>query len=77
MVVKKAQVIKFFFIFQYNFFLDTLIEQLLLDKDSILRYGAMYTIGLAYCGTSNNNAIKKLLHVAVSDVSGIFFLNEY
>jgi len=48
---------------------DTLIEQLLLDKDPILRYGAMYTIGLAYCGTANNSAIKRLLHVAVSDVS--------
>jgi 26S proteasome regulatory subunit N2 len=24
---------------------DVLIEQLLLDKDPILRYGAMYTIG--------------------------------
>jgi len=48
---------------------DTLIEQLLMDKDPILRYGAMYTIGLAYCGTANNNAIKRLLHVAVSDVS--------
>jgi 26S proteasome regulatory subunit N2 len=48
---------------------DTLIEQMLLDKDAILRYGAMYTIGLAYCGTSNNSAIRKLLHVAVSDVS--------
>jgi 26S proteasome regulatory subunit N2 len=48
---------------------DTLIEQLLLDKDPILRYGAMYTIGLSYCGTANNSAIKRLLHVAVSDVS--------
>jgi len=48
---------------------DPLIQQLLLDKDPILRYGAMYTIGLAYCGTANNNAIRKLLHVAVSDVS--------
>lgn len=48
---------------------DVLIEQLLLDKDPILRYGAMYTIGLAYCGTASNNAIKQLLHVAVSDVS--------
>jgi len=48
---------------------DTLIEQLLLDKDPILRYGAMYTIGLAYCGTANNSAIRRLLHVAVSDVS--------
>ncbi len=48
---------------------DTLIEQLTLDKDPILRYGAMYTIALAYCGTANNAAIRRLLHVAVSDVS--------
>jgi len=48
---------------------DTLIEQLLLDKDPLLRYGSMYTIAMAYCGTANNNAIRRLLHVAVSDVS--------
>eukprot|EP01102_Stenamoeba_stenopodia_P013510 TRINITY_DN4394_c0_g1_i1.p1 TRINITY_DN4394_c0_g1~~TRINITY_DN4394_c0_g1_i1.p1 ORF type:complete len:951 (-),score=235.34 TRINITY_DN4394_c0_g1_i1:34-2886(-) len=48
---------------------DTLIEQLTLDKDPILRYGGMYTIGLAYCGTANNGAIRRLLHIAVSDVS--------
>jgi 26S proteasome regulatory subunit N2 len=48
---------------------DVLIEQLVMDKDPILRYGAMYTIGLAYCGTANNGAIRRLLHVAVSDVS--------
>jgi len=48
---------------------DTLIEQLILDKDPILRYGGMSTIGLAYCGTGNNSAIRRLLHVAVSDVS--------
>jgi len=48
---------------------DVLIDQLLGDKDPILRYGGMYTIGLAYCGTSNNGAIRRLLHVAVSDVS--------
>lgn len=29
----------------------------------------MYAIGMAYCGTSNNSAIRRLLHVAVSDVS--------
>ena len=48
---------------------DGLIEQLSRDKDSILRYGAMFTIGLAYCGTANNSAISRLLHIAVSDVS--------
>ena len=34
-----------------------------------MRYGAMFAIGVAYAGTSNNNAIKKLLHYSVSDVS--------
>eukprot|EP01087_Luapelamoeba_hula_P014327 TRINITY_DN417_c0_g1_i1.p1 TRINITY_DN417_c0_g1~~TRINITY_DN417_c0_g1_i1.p1 ORF type:complete len:525 (-),score=129.23 TRINITY_DN417_c0_g1_i1:54-1628(-) len=48
---------------------DTLIQTLLLDKDPILRYGGMYTIALAYCGTADDGAIRKLLHVAVSDVS--------
>jgi len=48
---------------------DTMIESLSTDKDPILRYGGQFTVGLAYCGTANNNAIRKLLHVAVSDVS--------
>jgi len=48
---------------------DTLIEQLLQDKDHIIRYGGIYMIALAYCGTGNNKAIKKCLHVAVSDVN--------
>lgn len=29
----------------------------------------MYTIGCAYVGTSNNQAVQKLLHFAVSDVN--------
>jgi 26S proteasome regulatory subunit N2 len=37
------------------------------DKDSLIRYGAMYTIGSAYIGTGHNKAISKLLHFAVSD----------
>jgi len=48
---------------------DVLIDTLLGDKDPILRYGGAYTIGLAYCGTANSGAIRKLLHLAVSDVS--------
>jgi 26S proteasome regulatory subunit N2 len=48
---------------------DVLIELLAGDKDPILRYGAMHMIGLAYCGTANSGAIRKLLHFAVSDVS--------
>jgi 26S proteasome regulatory subunit N2 len=48
---------------------DTLIEQMVRSKDSIMRYGAMFAIGCAYAGTNNNSAVKKLLHYAVSDVS--------
>ncbi|KAG0348134.1 proteasome regulatory particle base subunit [Podila humilis] len=33
------------------------------------RYGGMYTIAMAYCDTGNNKAIRRLLHVAVSDVN--------
>ena len=45
---------------------DGLIEQLQRDKDPILRRSAMYTVAMAYCGTGNNAAVRKLLHVAVS-----------
>eukprot|EP00252_Welwitschia_mirabilis_P004380 TRINITY_DN1472_c0_g1_i3.p1 TRINITY_DN1472_c0_g1~~TRINITY_DN1472_c0_g1_i3.p1 ORF type:complete len:1033 (-),score=243.32 TRINITY_DN1472_c0_g1_i3:148-3138(-) len=48
---------------------DTLIEQMTRDQDPILRYGGMYALALAYRGTSNNKAIRHLLHFAVSDVS--------
>ncbi|XP_022093769.1 26S proteasome non-ATPase regulatory subunit 1-like [Acanthaster planci] len=47
---------------------DPLIESLCRDKDPILRRSGMYTIALAYCGTGNNQAIRRLLHFAVSDV---------
>jgi 26S proteasome regulatory subunit N2 len=48
---------------------DTLIEQLSREKDPILRYGAMYCVGLAYAGTGNSNALKKLIKFSVSDVN--------
>ncbi|CAG9859898.1 unnamed protein product [Phyllotreta striolata] len=48
---------------------DTLIQQLISDKDPILRRSGMYTLAMAYCGTGHNQAIRKLLHVAVSDVN--------
>lgn len=48
---------------------DELINGLLEDPDPTLRYGGIMTIALAYCGTSSNKAVRKLLHVAVSDVS--------
>ena len=45
---------------------DSLIDVLSKDKDPILRRAAMHTLALAYCGTGNNQAVRKLLHVAVS-----------
>ncbi|KAF3938785.1 hypothetical protein ABW19_dt0202434 [Dactylella cylindrospora] len=48
---------------------DELIDNLLADMDPILRYGGILTIALAYCGSGSNNAIRKVLHVAVSDVN--------
>jgi len=48
---------------------EPLIEQLCRDRDAILRYGGMYAIGLAYAGTANDHAVKRLLGVAVADVS--------
>ena len=44
-------------------------EQYLHCQDPILRWSGMYTLAMAYCGTANNAAIRKLLHVAVSDVN--------
>ncbi|XP_043516084.1 26S proteasome non-ATPase regulatory subunit 1 [Frieseomelitta varia] len=48
---------------------DPLVSSLCADKDPILRRSGMYTLAMAYCGTGNNQAIRKLLHVAVSDVN--------
>lgn len=48
---------------------DELINGLLDDADPTLRYGGIFAVALAYCGSSSNKAVRKLLHVAVSDVS--------
>lgn len=48
---------------------DPIIDSLLKDSDPIFRYGAMFAIAVAYCGTSDNSATRRLLHFAVSDVS--------
>ncbi|TRM60265.1 armadillo-type protein [Schizophyllum amplum] len=48
---------------------DETVKMLLKDKDPLLRYGGVYTLALAYAGTSNNNAVRQLLHIAVSDTS--------
>lgn len=37
-----------------------------LFQDPILRRSGMYTVAMAYCGSGNNKAIRRLLHVAVS-----------
>lgn len=48
---------------------DKYIDELMTKESAILRYGGAFTIALAYAGTGNNNAIKQLLHFAVSDPS--------
>ncbi|XP_064455516.1 26S proteasome non-ATPase regulatory subunit 1-like [Ornithodoros turicata] len=48
---------------------DALIENLCRDKDPLLRRSAMHTIAMAYCGSGSNKAIRRLLHIAVSDVN--------
>jgi len=48
---------------------DVLIEGLLTDPDPTIRYGGIMSVALAYCGTGSNKAVRKLLHVAVSDVN--------
>ncbi|KAF2361483.1 Proteasome/cyclosome repeat [Trinorchestia longiramus] len=47
---------------------EELITELLADKNAILRRCGMYTIAMAYCGTASTSAMRRLLHVAVSDV---------
>lgn len=48
---------------------DAFIDQLMENKDPIIRRCAMYTIAMAYIGSGSNKANRKLLHVAVSDVN--------
>lgn len=48
---------------------DQLIDQLCEDKDALLRMAGVHTIALAYVGTNENKIIRRLLHIAVSDVS--------
>ena len=46
-----------------------LVETLCRDADPILRYGGAFAVGLAHRGTGHNDAVARLLHAAVSDVS--------
>jgi len=43
------------------------IEQLSKEKDAIMRFGAVYTIAMAYIGTANPKALERLLKFASSD----------
>jgi 26S proteasome regulatory subunit N2 len=45
----------------------SLIEQMTADQNPIIREGGMYAVALAYRGTTNTKAIRKLLHFASSD----------
>lgn len=40
---------------------DLIIQNMIIDSDSVIRYGATYGIGLAYCGTGNNKAIQQYI----------------
>ncbi|KAK7867962.1 hypothetical protein R5R35_004963 [Gryllus longicercus] len=46
---------------------ESVIATLYHHSDPLLRRCAMYTLALAYCGTGDNNALRRLLHTAVAD----------
>lgn len=48
---------------------EPIIGKLLEHQDANMRYGGCFAIALAYSGTSNKSAIRRLLHVGVSDSS--------
>ena len=48
---------------------DKQVDRLLNERKSVLRESACWTLALAYVGTGSNDAVQKLLHIAVSDVS--------
>ena len=39
------------------------------EQDAIIRQGGAFGIGMAYCGSSNLSAVKRLLHIISTDVS--------
>lgn len=48
---------------------DMAIDQMLADKDPIIRYGGTWTLATAYAGSSKSKALERLLHSAVSDAN--------
>ncbi len=49
---------------------DPLVASLCQDKDPILRRPGMYTIAMAYCGTGNNQAIRRERENAALQAAG-------
>ena len=48
---------------------DVLVTRMTSDSDAVIRYGGMFVLGMAYCATAQNDAIRQLLHFSVSDAS--------
>ncbi|KAI3633979.1 hypothetical protein MIR68_007583 [Amoeboaphelidium protococcarum] len=48
---------------------DKLIESMLADNEACIRNGGVHCLMSAYCATGSNVALKKLLHIAATDVS--------
>ncbi|KAH3902716.1 probable 26S proteasome regulatory subunit RPN2 [Saccharomycodes ludwigii] len=46
---------------------NSLIHKMCEDENPLLRYGGAFTIAMAYAGSADNGAVRKLLHIAVSD----------
>lgn len=48
---------------------ETLVQDLIQEKNPILREGAAWVTALAYVGTGSSAALERLLHLSVSDVN--------
>eukprot|EP00049_Salpingoeca_infusionum_P024811 m.17180 g.17180 ORF g.17180 m.17180 type:complete len:931 (-) comp7356_c0_seq1:1525-4317(-) len=48
---------------------DATIDDLLSDKDPILRMSGCHSIAMAYAATGENRVVRRLLHIVVSDAS--------
>lgn len=46
-----------------------MIDQMLGDTESYIRYGGCLALAMAYAGTASNTVIQKLLSYAVNDVA--------
>ena len=45
---------------------DELVDQLMEDKDPILRWSAIYTFAMAYCGTASNKVSNLFSFILLS-----------